>query len=79
LLLFVLSIGVFVFNDFARKCLLALSLLFIVFFSYETVWLWQNDFIGQGLVGMALLSPIFITCVIGLFVLFPAKTKKEFT
>ncbi len=78
LLLFVLSIGIFVFNVFARKCLLALSPLFIGFFIYETVWLLKNDFTGQGLIGMVLLSPIFITCVVGFFLLFPAKTKKEF-
>lgn len=78
LLLSLLSLGIFIFNPFARRCLLAFSLLFIGFFTYESVWLWQNDFTGQGLIGMVLLSPILIACVVGVLLLFPERTKKEF-
>ena len=79
LLLLVSSVGIFLFNNLARRCLLALAPLFGGFFIYETVWLLQNDFTGQGLIGMVFLAPIFITCVVGFFLLFPANAKKEFS
>jgi hypothetical protein len=38
----------------------------------------KNDFTGQGLVGMMLLSPIFLICLVGFFFLLHSRTKGEF-
>jgi hypothetical protein len=48
-------------------------------FIVETIWLIKNDFTGQGLVGMMLLTPIFLPCLFGLFFLLSSKIRKEFS
>ena len=78
LAMLILGIGLFLLNNFARKCMLCFSCIFIGFFILETIWLIKTDHTGQGLVGMMLLLPIFIICLIGILFLLNSKTKKEF-
>lgn len=78
LAMLILSIGLFSLNNFARKCMLWFSCIFVGFFILETIWLIKTDHTGQGLVGMVLLTPIFITCLIGIFLLLHSKIKREF-
>ena len=73
-----LGIGLFLLKNLARKCMLWFSSIFIGFFIYDTIWLLKNDFTGQGLIGMVLIFPMFFICILGLFLLFTSKGKKEF-
>ena len=55
LVMLIISRGLFLLNDRARKCMVSFSFIFIGFFIFETIWLVKNDFTGQGLVGLMLL------------------------
>ena len=78
LILLILSIGLFLLNEFAGKCMVWFSLIYAVLFIFQTIWLIRTDHTGQGLVGMVLLTPILLMCIFGLILLSIQKTKKEF-
>ncbi len=78
LLLSALGIALFLLKNIARKFMLLFSIVFVGYYTFETVWLIKNDHTGQGLIGMVLLSPIFLLCMFGLFLLLHAKIRNEF-
>ncbi len=78
LVMVILGIGLFFLKDLSRKCMLIFSFGFVAYYVFEGVRLLKNDFTGQGLVGLALLLPIFLICLFGLFFLFSKKVKNKF-
>ncbi len=63
LLLSALGIALFLLKNIARKFMLLFSIVFVGYYTFETVWLIKNDHTGQGLIGMVKgTGKLLLTC-----------------